>query len=76
MFNLLGVLGLPGLLRPAPVQPEVLSRDVPIMAALTVALLIMAYGFSGEGRINRFEGLLLLAAYTGYGTLLYFTAVT
>jgi cation:H+ antiporter len=76
MFNLLGVLGLPGLLRPAPVQPEVLSRDVPIMAALTVALLIMAYGFTGEGRINRFEGLLLLAAYTGYGTLLYFTAVT
>jgi cation:H+ antiporter len=76
MFNLLGVLGLPGLLSPGPVQPEVLSRDVPIMAALTVALLIMAYGFRGEGRINRFEGLLLLAAYTGYGTLLYFTAVT
>jgi cation:H+ antiporter len=76
MFNLLGVLGLPGIIMPSAVQPEVLSRDLPVMAALTVALLIMAYGFTGPGRINRFEGFLLLAAYTGYGTLLYFTAVT
>jgi cation:H+ antiporter len=48
---------------------------MPIMIALTVALLLMAYGFTGEGRINRLEGFLLLAAYAGYGTLLYFTAV-
>jgi cation:H+ antiporter len=35
----------------------------------------MAYGFTGEGRINRLEGVLLLAAYAGYTTLLYFSAV-
>jgi cation:H+ antiporter len=75
IFNLLGVLGLPGLISPSRVDPQVLSRDMPIMTALTVALLLMAYGFTGEGRINRLEGFLLLAAYAGYMSLLYFTAV-
>ena len=75
MFNLLAVLGLPGLISPGPVDPAVISRDMPVMIALTVALLLMAYGIRGRGRINRFEGVLLLAAYAGYQTLLYFTAV-
>jgi len=75
MFNLLAVLGIPGILSPGPVEPEVLTRDMPIMTTLTVALLLMAYGFTGEGRINRLEGALLLAAYAGYTTLLYFSAV-
>lgn len=75
IFNLLGVLGIPGVISPSRLDPQVLSRDMPIMTALTVALLLMAYGFTGEGRINRLEGFLLLAAYAGYGTLLYFTAI-
>ena len=75
MFNLLAVLGIPGILSPSVVDPAVLGRDMPIMVALTVALLIMAYGFHGKGRINRLEASLLLAAYAGYQTLLYFTAV-
>ncbi len=75
IFNLLGVLGLPGVISPSRVDPQVLSRDMPIMTALTVALLLMAFGFTGEGRINRLEGFLLLTAYAGYMTLLYFTAV-
>jgi len=75
MFNLLAVLGIPGILSPSVVDPAVLSRDMPIMVALTVALLIMAYGFHGKGRINRLEASLLLATYAGYQTLLYFTAV-
>jgi cation:H+ antiporter len=75
MFNLLAVLGIPGVLSPGPVDPQVLTRDLPIMAALTVALLLMAYGFRDGGRINRIEGALLVTAYAGYQTLLYFTAV-
>ncbi|VAW82204.1 Inner membrane protein YrbG, predicted calcium/sodium:proton antiporter, partial [hydrothermal vent metagenome] len=75
MFNLLAVLGLPGLISPGPVDPAVISRDMPVMIALSVALLLMAIGLRGRGRINRFEGLLLLAAYASYQTLLYFTAV-
>ncbi|MGD8937406.1 MAG: calcium/sodium antiporter, partial [Thiogranum sp.] len=75
MFNLLAVLGIPGIISAGPVDPAVVTRDMPVMSALTVALLLMAYGFGGAGRINRLEGALLLAAYAGYTSLLYFTAV-
>ena len=75
MFNLLAVLGLPGIIRPDAVDAAVLSRDMPVMIALTVALLLMAWGFRGEGRITRLEGLVLMACYIGYQSLLYFTAV-
>lgn len=76
MFNLLAVMGLPGLISPGPIDAQVLTRDMPVMIAMTVALLLMAYGFAGtRGRITRTGGFLLLAAYAGYGTLLYFTAI-
>ena len=73
IFNLLAVLGLPGLLNPGPVDASVLTRDYPVMIFLTLALFVMAYGFRGPGRINRLEGGLLVAAFVGYQTLLYFT---
>ncbi|MDY6980856.1 MAG: calcium/sodium antiporter [Pseudomonadota bacterium] len=72
MFNLLVVLGIPGLLGPVALDAEVLSRDFPVMIGLSIALFIMAYGFRGDGKINRFEGGLLLLAYVAYLTLLYF----
>ena len=75
MFNILAVLGIPGLISAGPVDPAVVSRDMPVMLLLTGALFIMAYGFRGLGRINRFEALLLVAAYAGYQTLLYFSVV-
>ena len=75
MFNLLAVLGIPGIISPGTIDSGVLSRDMPIMVALTVVLLVMAYGFRGRGRINRVEGSLLLSAYVGYQTLLYFTTI-
>ncbi len=75
LFNLLAVLGLPGLINPDTIDPQVLTRDMPVMLALSVALLLMANGFRGQGRINRLEGALLVLAYLGYQTLLYFTAV-
>jgi len=76
MFNILAVLGIPGIISPGPVDPAVMSRDMPVMIGLTVALFLMAYGIRGRGgRINRGEGLLLLAAYAGYQTLLYLTVV-
>jgi cation:H+ antiporter len=75
MFNILAVLGIPGLISAGPVDPAVVNRDMPVMLLLTGALFIMAYGFRGLGRINRFEALLLVAAYAGYQTLLYFSVV-
>ncbi len=75
MFNLLGVMALPGLIAPGPFDPDVLSRDLPWMIALTLALFLMAYGFKGPGRITRWEGAVLLIAYVGYMVWLYRSAV-
>ena len=73
MFNTLGVLAIPGLIAPGALQPDILYRDMPIALVLTIALFIMAYGFRKEGRINRFEGGLLLGAFIGYQMLLFFS---
>ena len=71
--NLLAVLSLPGLISPEPIDTAVLSRDYPVMIALAVTMFVMAYGFRGPGRINRFEGALLLIGFCSYQTLLYFS---
>jgi cation:H+ antiporter len=66
LFNTLAVVGIAGLIAPMPVAPEVLTRDFPVMAALTLVLFAMCYGFRGPGRINRFEGGALLLAFVAY----------
>lgn len=67
LFNTLAVVGIAGSITPITVGPEVLSRDVLVMVALSVSLFFMGYGIRGRpGRINRFEGLALLACYAGY----------
>jgi len=71
MFNLLAVLAMPGLISPSVFVPEVLSRDYLIMFVLTIALLFMARGLHGKGRITRVEGGLLLVTYFGYLGWLY-----
>ena len=67
MFNLLAVTGIAGAITPIPqILPEVLTRDWPVMMGLLVALFIMAYGFKGQGRVNRIEGGLLVTAFIAY----------
>ena len=73
MFNTLAVMGIPGLIYPSTLATGVLDRDVPVVFMLTIALVIMAYGFKGPGRINRIEGAILLSCFVGYQVLLYFT---
>lgn len=71
MFNLLAVVGIAGVITPmSNIAAEVISRDWPTMLVLTLALFAMAYGFRGQGRINRFEGAVLLLAYVVYNTYL------
>ncbi len=67
LFNTLAVVGLAGIIHPLEVAPEVISRDFMVMIVLTLSLFVLGYGFKGrQGRINRFEGALLLAVYVGY----------
>ena len=68
IFNILGVMALPGLINPDNFDIEVLTRDYPTMIVLTVALMIFSIGFR-KGKLSvlgRLEGALLLAAYIGY----------
>lgn len=66
LFNTLAVVGIAGAIHPMSVGPEVFSRDVMVMSALTLSLFVIGYGFRGAGRINRVEGALLLACYAAY----------
>jgi len=71
MFNLLAVLGLPGVIEPTLLPEAVLTRDYPMMIGVSVLLFAMAYGFRRPGHISRKEGALLLCVYVGYLVLLY-----
>jgi cation:H+ antiporter len=71
MFNLLAVLPMPALLAPGRFDPEILTRDLPMMIGLTLVMFVMSYGFRKHGRINRIEGLLLLCAFIGYQGMLF-----
>ncbi len=71
MFNLLGVLGIPGIISGAVLEPSVLERDYPVMIFLSVLLFLFAYGFKGKGRINRLEAGILLLCYIGYMFVIY-----
>lgn len=66
LFNTLAVVGLAGAIAPMDIEPALLTRDLPVMAGLTVLLLAMGWGFKGPGRINRAEGGLLVLAYLTY----------
>jgi cation:H+ antiporter len=66
LFNTLAVVGIAGTIHPLAAGPEVFSRDIMVMASLTVSLFVIGYGFRRPGRINRIEGAALLACYVGY----------
>ncbi len=69
VFNILGVLGVSGLIAPSPlmVSPTALAFDLPVMVA--VALLCLPIFFSGSV-ISRGEGALFLACYAAYTVFL------
>lgn len=71
-FNTLAVVGCAGIISPMAAGPEVFSRDIMVMTALTVSLFVLGYGFRGPGlgRINRYEGVFLLACYIAYNASL------
>ena len=71
MFNLLCVLALPGAIAPGPVEPSVLSRDFPVMAGLTVLLLVLARGFRVRSQVTRPAGALLVVCFASYLVLLF-----
>ena len=72
MFNILAVIGIAIVISPMNNIPlEVLQRDWIVMLVLTIALLVMSYGFRAKnGVINRVEGRILILFYVAYNTYL------
>ena len=72
MFNILAVIGIATVISPMNNIPlEVLQRDWIVMLVLTIALLVMSYGFRAKnGVINRVEGTILILCYVAYNTYL------
>lgn len=67
LFNTLAVVGLAGAIQPLTIEASVLYRDVGLMLALTCVLFLFGFGFKGrQGRINRWEGSVLILTYLLY----------
>jgi cation:H+ antiporter len=62
IFNLLGILGVAGLIQPID-APGLEWADLGVMVALSIAVVPVAWT---GGRITRLEGAALLAVYVGY----------
>lgn len=75
IFNILAVLSIPSVLYPTSFEPALLWRDCGLMLALTLILVIFAYGIGGQARLTRIQGGFLLLVWIGYLFTLYYTSV-
>ncbi|GFD88390.1 sodium:calcium antiporter [Tenacibaculum sp. KUL152] len=66
IFNLLAVLGMPGLIAPGLLDPDVYNRDMYVMLGLTLLLFLFSFDLIGKRTISRANGFLLLACFIGY----------
>jgi cation:H+ antiporter len=66
LFNLLGVMALPGVIAPGAIDAKVMSRDYPVMLLLTGIFFLVACGPRKARRISRIEGGGLLLIYVAY----------
>lgn len=71
IFNTLGVIGVPGLIQTYNVPNEALTRDFPIMIALTVLLFVLALTTQKGKGMHRLSGITLLACFIAFQITLY-----
>lgn len=71
ILNVLAVMALPPIIAPVTLDVAILWRDFGMMLAMTLLLLLFAYGLNRRPVITRFEGIVLLLAWIGYNTMLY-----
>ncbi len=70
VFNILAVMGIPGILNPAILNEHAMGRDFWVMLAVSLLLVAMAMGKSRS--INRFEGGGLFAIFILYQGYLFY----
>lgn len=71
IFNLLAVLAMPGIIAPGAIEASAATRDSYVMLGLTVLLIVFSFNLRGTRRINRAEGLCLVACFFAYQYLLF-----
>ncbi|MDC5803971.1 calcium/sodium antiporter [Vibrio europaeus] len=64
VFNILAVMGIPGILNPSILSEYAMGRDFWVMLGVSLLLVAMALGKSRS--INRFEGAALFCCFIGY----------
>ncbi|OBU12618.1 calcium/sodium antiporter [Photobacterium aquimaris] len=69
IFNILAVMGIPGLLNPSALSPLAMDRDFYVMLAISILLLVMALG--KRRQINRVEGGILVVCFVAYQAFLF-----
>ena len=77
LFNTLGVVGVATVISPIKnVAPEILSRDVLMMAGVTLLLFVLAIiAYNRQGEMKRGSGLVLILTFIGYSVWLGTSAV-
>ena len=63
IFNIAAILGVTSIVQPLTVEATVLERELPAVLLLSVLVVPLAY----DGRIARWQGVLLLLSYAGMG---------
>ncbi|WP_299687540.1 calcium/sodium antiporter [uncultured Vibrio sp.] len=64
VFNILAVMGIPGILNPSILSEFVMGRDFWVMLGVSLLLVVMALGKSRS--VNRIEGGVLIATFVAY----------
>lgn len=77
LFNTLGVVGVATVISPIKnIAPEILSRDVLMMAGVTLLLFVLAIiAYNRQGEMKRGSGLVLILTFIGYSAWLGTSAV-
>lgn len=70
MFNMLAVLGIPGLINPDYFERAALLRDFPAMIGLSLLLGILIF-ITGAGKLLRVEGAILFLCFAAYQGILF-----
>lgn len=69
VFNILAVMGIPGILNPSVLSEHAMARDFWVMLAVSLLLVIFALGKSRS--INRAEGSIFFVCFVGYQVYLF-----
>lgn len=77
LFNSLAVIGIPSMITSFRVDASAITRDLPVVAGLTILLYAMArFPLSSSPQLSRAKGICLLACFVIYQLYLYYRVTT